>query len=75
MGKRKYILKHEHRFGIDIHFFASNENYTGLYDNKEEAGEINELANKLNIDIEFDRGETIEIADVTEQIENITDID
>lgn len=71
--KTTYLLMHSNRFGNDIHFFKSSEDHTGFYNEESENSDIQHIIDKLNLDVEFDRGEMIDIVPV--ENDEIIDID
>jgi hypothetical protein len=73
MEKSTYFLVHNHRFGSDIHLFKSSEDHTGFYNEESDNSDIQHIVDKLNIDVEYDRGEMIDIAPMENN--EIVDVD
>lgn len=76
--KPTYILVHNHRFGVDVHPFKSDNYFCGFYNGENDENDsltnIQRIIDKLDLDVEFDRSEeSIEIFSF--DLKNIIDID
>ena len=56
-----YLLTHEHRFGATSYIFKSKSNHEGHYNNESSESDIKAVTEPLDIDFEWERGETINI--------------
>lgn len=76
--KPTYILIHNHRFGVDIHPFKSDNYFCGFYNGENDENDsltnIQRIIDKLDLNVEFDRSEeSIEILSL--DLKNVIDID